>query len=651
MGTIGGTGDDRSASTAIDASGNVYQIGKFSGTVDFDPGPNTFNVTAYGGTDVYITKIGANGEFIWVKRLGGTDNDLASGIAIDSSGNVITVGTFKSSAYFNPADSTTAILTAPAPTGTNQIFVSKLDSDGNYIWAKNFGCACGGFNNNANAVSVDPASGAVYTVGSVPQSTDFDPGPASDTKTLGGNYDYFLQKLNSSGVYEWAFTIGAGGNDSPADVSVTSSGDVLLTGFAAGPNTINFNKLGTATSLALGTNGYTVARYSPTGILRWVKAIGTGLLSVREDLSNNIIIGGNLSGGTDIDFDPDTGTAYLNSTNGLGFILKLNSSGAFSWVKQIFGAPQYINVDGNSIFATGFFSGTGDFDPGAGVITLTSTYSSGVTYSNDLFALKLDASGNALWAKSLGGTGDIQTTGLVINTAHNIFITGNFTLVADFGPSPCVLNFTSKGSWDNYFLALDPNGSQLAPPSPTFSSLSVTTGPISGGTSSRFIGTNLLCTIAVTVNGNAASFSVVSDTSVAFTTPIGTVGAKNVVISTPFESLTSTTTFLYYELISSFSAFSVAGSVSTVSYRTPIVITATVAYASRITFKYANIRIGGCVSKLTASSAPFTATCTWRPSQRGAGLLTAVAVPIAGGISSGVAVPINISVGGRSGTR
>lgn len=648
MGTFGSTGDERATSTAIDSSGNVYVVGRFTGTVDFDPSSAVNSLTSYGSTDVFITKTSPNGDLLWVKRLGGTDADVGNGISVDGSGNVITVGLFKSSAYFNPADSTTAILTAPAAAGTNQIFVSKLDTDGNYLWAKNFGCACGSYNSNVTGVSVDSSTGAIFTVGSVPQATDFDPGPASDTKTLSGNYDFFLQKLNSSGIYEWAFTLGAGGNESSFDVTASNSGDVVVTGVVPGPANVNFNPRGTSSIL---NTGNFLARYSPTGILRWAKSLPGTLSSIREDTGNNFVLGGALSGGTDLDFDPDTGTAYLNSTNGLGFLLKLNSSGSFTWVKQLPAAAQFVNTDGDSILATGSFAGSADFDPGAGVVTLTSTYSSGTTYSNDLYVTKFDSSGNLLWAKSSGGSGDLTTAGVVVTPSHDSFIAGNFTSVGDFGPSPCVMNFTSKGSYDVFYLALNSNGRQFAPPSPTYSSLTVATGNVSGGTSSKVIGSNLLCTTGMTVGGNPATISATTDTSVTFSTPVGSVGAKDVLLITPFETITAPAAFLYFEIVSSFSNFSIAGNVSTTAYRTPILITATVAYASRITIRYAGVRIPGCISKLTSASAPFTMTCSWSPSRKGGGALTAVAVPTSGGVSTGYSSPINVTVGGRTNTR
>ena len=76
---------------AVDASGNVYTVGNFSGTVDFDPNPahGTFNLTSAGGRDAFISKLDAAGNFVWAKRLGGGGSDGGFGLVLDGVGNGI----------------------------------------------------------------------------------------------------------------------------------------------------------------------------------------------------------------------------------------------------------------------------------------------------------------------------------------------------------------------------------------------------------------------------------------------------------------------------------------------------------------------------------------------------------------------------------
>ena len=103
---------------------------------------------------------------------------------------------------------------------------------------------------------------------------------------------------------------------------------------------------------------------------------------------------------------------------------------------------------------------------------------------------------------------------------------------------------------------------------------------------------------------------------------------------------------------SAFSLFQLAGAATTATFRSPVIITATVTVASKITFNINGKVLPGCKNKLaTGSSSSFTATCTWRPSNRGAVALTAVATPTGAGISSSVAPQISIRVGSRTASR
>ncbi len=100
---------------------------------------------------------------------------------------------------------------------------------------------------------------------------------------------------------------------------------------------------------------------------------------------------------------------------------------------------------------------------------------------------------------------------------------------------------------------------------------------------------------------------------------------------------------------SSFNSFTLSG---TPSYRTVVTITANVSVASKVTFRAKNVIIPGCKNKTASGSgSSFTATCTWKPSVRGAVRITATAVPTSGSISSSTATPLNVMVGNRSSGR
>ena len=103
---------------------------------------------------------------------------------------------------------------------------------------------------------------------------------------------------------------------------------------------------------------------------------------------------------------------------------------------------------------------------------------------------------------------------------------------------------------------------------------------------------------------------------------------------------------------STFSTFQLAGGASVATFRTTVVITATVNVAAKVSFNSNGKVLPGCKNKLaTGSVSTFTATCSWRPSSRGLVTLTASAVPTGAGISSTTATPVSIRVGNRTGAR
>ena len=190
-----GTTVNLNHAVAVDSSGNVYTTGYFYGTVDFDPGAGTANLTSQGFMDVFVSKLDSSGDYVWAKSLGGTSRNYGHSVAVDSSGNVYTTGHFDGTVDFDPGAGTTNLTAS----GTD-VFVSKLDSSGNYVWAKNFGSTS---ISHGYSVAVD-SSGNVYTTGYFSGTADFDPGAGTANLTSNGNTDAFVSKLDSSGNYVWA---------------------------------------------------------------------------------------------------------------------------------------------------------------------------------------------------------------------------------------------------------------------------------------------------------------------------------------------------------------------------------------------------------------------------------------------------------------
>src|SRR5688572_25482231 len=129
---MGGAGDDRGKSIVVNSSGNVVLTGFFYGTGDFDPGAATFNLIATGGQDIFIVMLNASGNFSWARQIGSTGVDAGNAIAIDASDNIYTTGSFDGGVDFDPGPGYFYLSTS----GNRSVFISKLNSNGNFVWAK-----------------------------------------------------------------------------------------------------------------------------------------------------------------------------------------------------------------------------------------------------------------------------------------------------------------------------------------------------------------------------------------------------------------------------------------------------------------------------------------------------------------------------------
>ncbi|MFH1676028.1 MAG: SBBP repeat-containing protein, partial [bacterium] len=161
--------------------------GRFKTTVDFDPGPDVYNRTSHGEYDIFLSKCDSAGNFIWAKTWGGDKIDEGHGVAADGSGNAYVTGCFRETADFNPGpgvDNRTS-------NGGNDIFLSKFDSTGKFIWAKTLGST--GYD-DGNSVALD-ISGNAYMTGSFSGTVDFDTGPGIDNHISENCDDVFLSKF------------------------------------------------------------------------------------------------------------------------------------------------------------------------------------------------------------------------------------------------------------------------------------------------------------------------------------------------------------------------------------------------------------------------------------------------------------------------
>ena len=388
---MGGTVQDVGLFIAVDASGNVYTTGYFSGTADFDPDSSvSFNFISVGANDIFVCKLDASGNFVWAKAMSGAGFEHGFSIAIDpaGSGAVYTTGEFQATVDFDPGVGVFSLTSA----GGFNSFISKLDTSGNFVWAKAMG---GGGNVRGKFIAID-ISGNIYTTGWFDQTADFDPGAGTFNLTASATFppEIFISKLDSSGNFVWAKAMGGPANDAAYSIAIDASGNVYTTGnFNSGTADFDPDSAGVFNLTSAGLYDIFISKLDSSGNFVWAKAMGggdnDGGSSVAIDISGNVYTTGSFVG--TVDFDPDSaGTFNLTAVNQSGiFLSKLDGSGNFVWAKAMDGAIVdegrciAIGSSGN-VFITGVFTSP---SIAFGAITLTNATTAG---TNDIFIAKLD---------------------------------------------------------------------------------------------------------------------------------------------------------------------------------------------------------------------------------------------------------------------
>ncbi|MFD2523024.1 hypothetical protein [Emticicia soli] len=270
--TAGSTGADQGNKIRLDASGNVYVGGTFSGTITF--GATT--VTSMGSTDIFITKYNVNGTVQWALPSGGIGAEFMGDIALDSNGDVFVGGSYSESATFGTLTRTS--------NGSIDAFIGKYDvSTSSWKWV----ISIGGTGIDIISALLKDNANSVYAAGSFSGSVNF----ASTTKTSEGNDDIFLLKYTNDGFMEWVQTTGGTSAGFIEDLAVDTDNNVYLAG-----NFFDISTIGSVTKSARGSSDAFVARYDANGSFAWVQSFG-GInqdiaTCISLDANNNIYAGG-----------------------------------------------------------------------------------------------------------------------------------------------------------------------------------------------------------------------------------------------------------------------------------------------------------------------------------------------------------------------
>jgi hypothetical protein len=407
------SGNIAARQSAADAVGNVYVIGRFLGAVVF--GSTTLMGGSY-GNDAFVAKLRPDGQWQWALKITSAE---ANDIAVDNAGNVYLTGEVLSTSTFGSITLGNA--------GAQDVFVAKLTSAGQWLWAVSGG---GPYTDNSYGITVDSGGNAYITGALHSISAAFGSTSLSGRNNQG--IGLYVAKVTANGAWQWVAistqtnpTVVNRGNQLVLD----ATGNVYVAGiFYSSTLTLGDSTLTNAGSSGAISNDIFVAKLSAAGRWQWAIAAGGSSSDYANELvtdgNGNLYIGGELQSAM-MRFGTITlGTPSTSST--AAYVAKLTATGQWQWATQsglttgggsgsAFGRGLAVSADG-STYVTGFFSGR----PRFGTTTL-------IGISQDVYVAKLMPSGQWQWALRAGGSGNEIAHGISLDLAGNAYLTGAFS--------------------------------------------------------------------------------------------------------------------------------------------------------------------------------------------------------------------------------
>jgi uncharacterized delta-60 repeat protein len=314
--TIGGSGDDQ-ANSVVQSSDGGYIVAGYT--------------TSFGasGADMYVVKLGSGGNVQWTKTIGGSDDDFANSVIQSSDGGYVIAG-----------------YTQSFGAGGYDMYVVKLDSNGNVVWTKTIGGS-----NSDVANSIVQSSDGGYVV-------------AGETLSFGASgRDIYVVKLDSSGNIVWTKTIGGSWDDFANSVIQSSDGGYVIAGYTQ----------------SFGASWYDiyVVKLDSSGNVIWSKTIGGG----NADVAYSIIQ------------SSDGGYIVIGRTQSFGaggydvYVVKIDSSGNVLWTKTIGGGSA---DEARSIIQSS--------DGGFAIAGYTQSFGAGLY---DIYVVKTGPLGDTCWSQGI----------------------------------------------------------------------------------------------------------------------------------------------------------------------------------------------------------------------------------------------------------
>lgn len=436
---------------SVDASGNSYTTGTFTGTVVF----GSYTLISAGSQDIYIAKYNSAGVVQWARRVGGSLGESSGDIYVDNaSGYVYLTGSFKGTAAFTSYHGIVSASLTSA--GSDDVFVSRYNAGtGTLSWARKGG---GPNADRAYGITVDN-SGNCYITGLFYGAASFGSG-YNVVSSGASDADMFIAKYNSAGTIVGVKDPVGDGYDFGSAIATDALGNIYVTGgfstygifFGTSGSTIHYLP---GTAIAYVTDMF-VVKYNSSLQAQWARqatgnSIDSGNDLVADNAGNVYVTGSFYSSALTFYNYGYPVPPVVSSVSGSGgsdmFLAKYNAAGSFQWVRKAGGSSYEEgagiakNSTGSSIYVTGSFSGTTTFTSSGASEPLTAA---GGASDKDVFVVKYNASGTIGWKQKGGGSATTKGESIGVDNGGNTYISGYSSGTSTFSSTPA---FSGSGGF------------------------------------------------------------------------------------------------------------------------------------------------------------------------------------------------------------
>jgi gliding motility-associated-like protein len=408
----GGNHVDEAMDVVNDAAGNIYSTGYFTNSATFD----SYVVTSAssGIPDGYVYKTNANGQIQWITKFGGSGSDRGLSIRVDASGNTYITG------YYYGA-STFGSFTLNSVSGTQDIFIAKLDPNGNFLWVRSAG---GNMVDIPSNIAIDNA-GDVIVTGSFQGIATF--GTATFTSminpsTSAYSYDAFTVKYSNSGTYQWCKTGTAKYTDRGMDIVTDAYNDIYVCGQFS--DTILFNTLHTNNIM----NAVYLIKYDAAGNEIWFRkasASSSIAYALAVNSNNDIFMAGDFTG--TMGFYGAVNNFLTGTYPNKMFLAKYDKSGTYLWGVSN-SSQNYLSARNLALDNAGDPYIIGEY--GCTLTDFSDATDKGLFNSigyADIFVVKhLGTTGSRSWMRNIGGPAKDEAHGITLTSVNNPVIAGSY---------------------------------------------------------------------------------------------------------------------------------------------------------------------------------------------------------------------------------